>query len=218
MITRRRTILGLALGSSIVAWGFSPGEFWNDKQPSEWSEKDVQRLLTKSPWAKEAAAEMSFGGGEGPGMGGPGMGPPGMDGPGGPGGPSGMSAVVRWESAAPIRDASKSKLPRDSSGSYVISVSGLAILSDLVGTLGAAGLENMKKGTSLQCGGKASIAPSSITMSFDEADVLLFYFPNEANSISPEDKQIVFQTKSQLFGIRAKFVPKEMLYRGKLAL
>ena len=129
-----------------------------------------------------------------------------------------MTAVVRWESAAPIRDANKNKLPRDTSGSYVISVSGLAIMSDLVGALGASGLENMKKGTSLQRTGKASIAPSSITMSFDEADVLLFYFPNDASPISADDKQVIFQTKSQLFGLKAKFVPKEMLYRGKLAL
>jgi hypothetical protein len=25
------------------------GEFWQDKKPSDWSEKDVKRLLTKSP-------------------------------------------------------------------------------------------------------------------------------------------------------------------------
>jgi len=218
MMTRRSAILGLVWGPGFAAWGAPAGEFWNDKQPSEWSEKDVQRLLTKSPWAKEAAAQVDFGGGGGPGMGGPDMGPPGMDGPGGPGGPGGMSAVVRWESAAPIRDASKNRLPRDSSGSYVIGVSGLAILNDLVGTLGAAGLENMKKGTSLQRSGKASIAPSSITMSFDEADVLLFYFPSDSNPISPEDKQVVFQAKSQSFGLKAKFVPREMLYRGRLAL
>ncbi len=221
MITRRKAIFGLVLGPSIVAWGFAPGEFWDDKQPSEWSEKDVQRLLTKSPWAKGSAVEMSFGGMGGPGMGGPGMGPPGMDGPGGPGGPggpSGMTALVRWESAAPIRAAGKTKLRRDLSGSYVISVSGLDILSDLGATMGAAGMESLKKGTSLQRSGKAPIAPSSVTTSFDEAGVLLFYFPNDADPISPGDKQVVFQTKSEMFGWKVKFVLKDMQYRGKLAL
>lgn len=215
-MTRRKVILGLVWGSSFAAWGLPAIDFWNGQQPGEWAEKDVQRLLTKSPWAKDAAVEMQFGDMGGPGMGGPGMGPPGMDGPGGPGG--GMTAVVRWESAAPIRDASKTKLQPDPSGSYVISVSGLAMLNELVESLGAGGLESMKKTTSLQRNGKTSVAPSFITVPFDQSGVLLFYFPSEASPISAEDKQVVFQTKSEAFGLKAKFVPKDMLYRGKLAL
>jgi len=48
MITRRGAIL-LSIGGAMEfgAFGFAPGEFWNDKQPSEWSSKDVERLLTK---------------------------------------------------------------------------------------------------------------------------------------------------------------------------
>jgi hypothetical protein len=34
----------------------------------------------------------------------------------------------------------------------------------------------------------------------------------------PDDTQVVFQTKSEAFGLKVQFVPKEMLYRGKLAL
>jgi hypothetical protein len=214
-MTRRKAILGLLLGSSFAAWGTPAAEFWNDKQPADWAEKDVQRLLTKSPWTKDAGVEMNFGDMGGPGMGGPGFGPPGMEGPGGPGG---MTALVRWESAAPIREAAKTKLQPDPAGSYVISVSGLPMLSELIESLGAAGLENMKKTTSLQCGGKAAIAPSYITVPFDQSGVLLFYFPNDANTISADDKQVVFQTKSEAFGLKVKFAPKEMLYRGKLAL
>lgn len=201
----------------MVVWGSPAGDFWNDKQPDQWAEKDVQRLLTKSPWAKDAAVEMDFGGMGGPGGGFP-MGGPGMDGPPGMGGPGGMTAVVRWESALPIRDASKTKLQPDPAGSYVISLSGMAMLSELVGSMGASGLENMKKTTSLQRGGKTPVAPSYITVPFDQSGVLLFYFPKEADPISGDDKQVVFQTKSEAFGVKAKFTPKEMLYRGKLAL
>jgi hypothetical protein len=39
-----------------------------------------------------------------------------------------------------------------------------------------------------------------------------------ADPILPDDTQVVFQTKSEAFGLKVKFVPKEMLYRGKLAL
>ena len=80
-------------------------EFWNKKQPAEWSADELNTLLTKSPWAKEA--KVSFEGG-GPGGGrsggggypggrggsgrsGGGMGRPGGGGyPGGSGYPGGM--------------------------------------------------------------------------------------------------------------------------------
>lgn len=129
-----------------------------------------------------------------------------------------MGAVVRWESAAPIRDARKKKLPRDPAGSYVISVSGLRNMSDLGATLDAAGLDALKKATSLQRTGKAAVAPSHITMPFDEAGILLFYFPIGADPVSQEDKQVIFQTRIQAFGLKATFTPKDMMYRGSLAL
>ena len=215
VITRRMAILGIGLGSSLAAWGFAPGESWNDKQPSEWSEKDLQRLMTKSPWAKEATPEINFDGMGGPGMAGPPMGGPGMGGPGGPGGPFDMGVVVRWESAAPLRDAAKSKLPLDPSKSYVVGVSGLP--TELVAGTGDLSLKSLKETTSLQSKGKASIAPNHFIVS-DQDGALLFYFPADADPISPEDKEVVFRTKIGVFGLRVKFVPKDMRYRGKPAL
>ena len=64
MITRRQAILfGLAIPwvlASVRAWAAPAGEFWNSKEPSEWSDEEVRRLLTDSPWAKEVAAEFDF--------------------------------------------------------------------------------------------------------------------------------------------------------------
>ncbi len=95
------------LTQSLVRWSGLPtaalcfatltlaGEFWNDKQPSDWSQKEVERLMSKSPWAKQTAASMDVSrmrgmGGPGGGMGGPrGGGMPG--GGGGPGGGLGSS-------------------------------------------------------------------------------------------------------------------------------
>ena len=215
MITRRSAILGIGLGTGLAAWASAPGESWNDKQPSQWSEKDIQRLLTKSPWAKEVTPEMDFTGMEGPGMVGPPMGGPGMGGPGGPGGPFNMTAVVRWESAAPLREAAKSKLPLDPSGSYVVSVSGLP--DELVAATAELSLGSLKETTSLQRKGQASVAPAHFIVS-DEDGALLFYFPNNADPISPEDKEVAFRTKIGVFELKVKFVPKDMRYRGKPAL
>ncbi len=60
------------------------GEFWNDKQPSQWSDKEVKRLLEKSPWAKEANVVLQ-GGGRGVDMT-----PPDLSTQRGPGGRGGM--------------------------------------------------------------------------------------------------------------------------------
>ena len=74
-------------------------DFWNKKEPAEWSSEEIDKLLTKSPWAKEVmvtSAGMSRGGGRnGGGIGDPGIGggypgggtgyPGGYPGGGGPG-------------------------------------------------------------------------------------------------------------------------------------
>lgn len=218
MRTRRDFILGLTFGPCIVA--AAAGEFWESQPSAQWTENDVERLLTKSPWAKQVAVEFGGGGFGGPDMGGPGMGPPGdFGGPGGRGGPGGMAAVVRWETALPVREARKKQLGEgDAAGVYIVSISGLSMLSELGFTLDASGVEAMKKASFLQRnGGKKNVAPSSITMSFDESGVLLYQFPKD-DPIQPDDKQVLFETKTSMFALKAKFVPKEMVYRGKLSL
>jgi hypothetical protein len=149
----------LAAGAGMTAWtrvyAFS-SDFWNKKDPSQWSSEEVERLSTKSPWAKEVSAEYSPG--EGGGMGGPrsgggggggggwpggggmggprigGLGIPGMGGGrgGGRGGGGGqrsqsLKGIVRWESAQPILDALKTPLPEAFANHYVISVNGFPL-------------------------------------------------------------------------------------------
>lgn len=107
--------------------------FWVEKPYQQWTQKEVSKLLSDSPWVKSAQVSFDFSamrgapgmggpggsgtggsvpGTGGPGAGGPGMGGPGMGGPGGPGmgGPMGggmpeLSATVMWRSALPIRQA-----------------------------------------------------------------------------------------------------------------
>ena len=151
----RREVFTLAAAAGVTTWGrlyaFS-SDFWNKKDPSEWSSEEIEQLTTKSPWAKEASAQYSQEPGEGGGMGGGrggGMGYPGGGGMGGPrvggmgwpggggmgggrrrgGGQSAQSVkgTVRWESAKPILDAVKTPLPEAFAGHYVISTSGFPL-------------------------------------------------------------------------------------------
>jgi hypothetical protein len=99
----RRGILMLASGAGAASLGrlyARDPDFWNKKDPSQWSSEEIDRLTTKSPWAKEVTASMgqtgrSAGGmgGGGPmggGRGGGGLGIPGIGGIGMPGGRGGM--------------------------------------------------------------------------------------------------------------------------------
>ncbi|MCU1274570.1 MAG: hypothetical protein JWO48_2001 [Bryobacterales bacterium] len=159
--TRRRVlaIVAGAITGSIRLYAFS-SDFWNKKDPSQWSSTEIEQLTSKSPWAKEVSAESSSeqrddgdmsgprsrgGGGGGGGMGAPrigGMGIPGMGGGGmgrgrGRGGrqaAQSFKATIRWESAKPILEALKTPLPEAFADHYVISVSGLPMNSGRRGT------------------------------------------------------------------------------------
>jgi hypothetical protein len=103
LVLTRRGVLLLAAGASLTAWRrlrAAGSDFWNAKQPSEWTPEQIQQLATRSPWSKEVTASFSSSerGRSGGGLGGPriGGGVPGigigMGGPriGGRGGGPGM--------------------------------------------------------------------------------------------------------------------------------
>jgi hypothetical protein len=65
------------------------GDFWNKKEPADWTREEIDRLIAKSPWAKQIKAQYASGtGNPGDGNGYPGGGYPGGGYPGG-GRPSG---------------------------------------------------------------------------------------------------------------------------------
>jgi len=88
---RNTFVISVMLTAAVVALA---AEFWDKKPFGEWTDKEVERILTDSPWAKNVPAKIQTPAGmggpdmRGPGMGGSGTGGPGMGGPGmgGPGG------------------------------------------------------------------------------------------------------------------------------------
>src|ERR1700735_4822297 len=78
----RRGLVMLAAGA--IPSGFrlyaANSDFWNKKEPAEWSSDEIDKLVTKSPWARQvtaASAQVSrpyATGGNGGGMGDPGIG------------------------------------------------------------------------------------------------------------------------------------------------
>lgn len=61
----RRQVLLLA-GAGMAAWlplRATTGEFWNRKAPADWTSEEIDRLITKSPWAKTVKAQYASGAG-----------------------------------------------------------------------------------------------------------------------------------------------------------
>src|SRR6202050_1760131 len=77
IVLTRRGMLTFAAGAGITSWGrlyaFS-SDFWNKKEPTEWSSQEIEQLTTKSPWAKETGAQYSHDAGDQNGSGYPGGG------------------------------------------------------------------------------------------------------------------------------------------------
>jgi hypothetical protein len=69
-MTRRELIQGAiyCAGIAVIPSAHAAkGEFWNDKQPGPWTSAKIDRLLARSPWAKDAEVEFNMSGGDGPG-------------------------------------------------------------------------------------------------------------------------------------------------------
>ena len=151
MFTTRRALFplgALSFSGSLVS-RLLAAEVWDQKPAAEWSAKDIDKLMNKSPWAKRTAVDAGRGpaafagpatargdapaggggrGGAGP-QGGAGQIDDGAGGAPGGGGPGGAvpEALVRWESAKPILEAQKRELPAAFQGNYAVSISGFPL-------------------------------------------------------------------------------------------
>ncbi len=214
LMTRRMAIL---LGLAAPTWAAAK-EFWNEKPPEQWSPDEVQALLTKSPWAREAAISY-YGGQNGPlspsvpnqnrrRANNDGTAPSTQS-------PAEWKAYVRWQSALPVRQAMQID-PSDELEKYYI----LNMLGDVpsVGT-DADGFKALQQVTTLEHKGdaihlaKVAVSPRN---NFTLAGTL-FYFSRDL-ALRLEDKQATFVTKLGPIDLKCKFTLREMMYRGKLEL
>jgi hypothetical protein len=237
-------------GAGIAGWVRLDGavvEFWEKKPPSEWTPEEIDRLITKSPWAKEVTAEYApeNGSGAGPlaggapgsgrsrvGIGGiPGMGGRGKGNRGGgqQGSASSYKGTVRWESAKPILEAMKAPLPEQFAGHYVISVNGIPMLGGHQAAQGTDEAEtrrpsqddvydNLKQLTSLQPKGKELLQAGVVHRQVSSGSSFLFGFSSELLPLSMDDSEVLFSTRLGQLTVKARFVFKEMQYHRELAL
>ena len=240
----RRDLLAIAAAFAAGRIYASGGDFWNKKDPSEWTGQEIDQLTTHSPWAKEvnASAPADYGsrkqspngqgGGGGMGSPRPTIGIPGVGGIGGMGGggrrnPDGggrnpvesFKGTIRWESAKPILDALKGKVPEAFSNHYVISVSGVPINGRYQRSEDEeADVDRLKGVTFLEVRGKRDLQPGVVQQQTSSYGSVLFGFSKEMLTIAADDKDVLFTTTFGRLNLKAKFTLKEMLYRGELAV
>ena len=62
LLTRRRMFLLAGAGvASRLPLGAATVDFWNKKPPADWTNEEIDRLITKSPWAKQVKAQYAAG-------------------------------------------------------------------------------------------------------------------------------------------------------------
>ena len=145
--------------------------------------------------------------------------------------------TVRWESAQPIRDALGSAPPSDFEGRYVISVSGLpvGIMERKRRGVESAPIhadpeentpqarqrrmvEQLQASATLEAKGREPAQPGLVKPVPRVPGTYLFGFSKELLPLTARDREIQFTLRTALMSVRAKFEPKEMIYRGQLAL
>lgn len=219
----------------ICAFCVTAADFWQ-KPFTQWSDKDITKMMTNSPWAKSGSVTMSF-----PNM--PGGGPPGGGGFGrgggrgggpqgdqGPPPPPSVEIIARIESALPMRqalvkkkfgaEADKSadakKILDEEPESYEI------VLSGAMGMFLRGAPDQLAKTltdvTSLSSEKTGAIKPSHVEVSSPGRTMeVLFVFPRSM-PFTADDKEVEFATKLGTSNLKYKFRLKDMMVNGKLEM
>jgi hypothetical protein len=219
----------MSVGSA-AAYGWAK-DFWNDKKPSDWTDDEIQQMLTKSPWAKDASifdTSTHKGVSSAPYAGGA-YGRRRYEAPDGKSLPKvsglqGWRATVRWESALPVRDAMKAAKTADMDENYIIALVGDIPAASIPSDDDSAAerqqkMDVLKESTRLERKDdpldlqRVKIAPKTPL----SPSGTLYYF-SRVLPITAEDKQVTFVTKVGPLELKCRFTLHDMLYHGNLEL
>jgi hypothetical protein len=222
-VTRRSAMLAaMGLPAAIGALGATAAkEFWDEKFPEDWTAAEIQRILNDSPWAQNTIVKFNGGPGGAVGFSRSGYYSPAdqvkYSGSGAAASPGTFHALVRWVSAKAVCAANKGT-PDGASQFYMVSMTGdfpngTKPSDGETDTAAADRAEMLRSYTKLDRKG----APIYLDHIQPIAGGDLYYFPR-MEPITPADKEITFATRMGPLEFKAKFVLKDMLYRGKLEL
>lgn len=228
-------------GSIAIVWlaacAVLAADFWDEKEFTDWSDRDVQRMVTNSPWAKRITVVFPrapqtalndrnpVAGGIG-GVGGGGRGGRGFGGGDGFGPARQSRLVVQWRSALPMRqaivrgrigeggvlDSAGRQLLAQRPTGYFIVVAGLPrpfARLDPAALMAEARLERPGKRPILPI--EAAAEPEG------NGAVILYLFPR-GDAITLADEQVEFVTEIAEASIERTFELEDMVFNGRLEL
>ena len=235
----QRKLIG-ALGVWLLAFGaVVAADFWEDKEFTSWSDREVQRMMTDSPWAKQVniimgglqAEESSqfTGGGFGVGGGGGGAVRGGRGGDGF-GGIRRARVNVVWINALPVRQAMVRGLVgrggdvppegeqflSEQDPFYTIAILGLPPAFQALGQM----VNQVLAETMLKPDDGDPIPPIDIGFmrEGDQSIRVMFMFPRD-NPLTLDDREVEFITKlGSEIEIKRKFRLRDMQVDGRLLL
>ncbi len=228
-----------ALALFLLTLTLGAADFWQSKPYTGWSDKDLQKIMTNSPWARTFTVPPPGAGGGGgdftpPPMG-EGRGGRGGGGGGGPevpavGGPLSLDIVARWQSALPLKQAFvRIKYGAEAATSpdakaildqaepdYVIILSGplQPFLRGKPEELKAAFMST----ASLAAKGKSELKPTEVKIDANPAKPQVILSFSRTAPFTPEDKEIELNTKLGPLALKYKFRVRDMMFNGKLEL
>lgn len=219
----------------LASSALTAADFWQEKDFTVWSARQVEKMLTDSPWAKKVTIVVGSLREEG--LGGFQPGAAGLGGGGGAPRDSGdvevqrlrrVTVTVAWLSAMPVRQAlvrrqtspgaplqpDRQRQLTEDEPFYAVAVVGLPLRLAAKGTI-----DEVKSRTALKPNRKERIAPEDIRVFQDgEQSVRVeFRFPR-TNAIALDDKEVEFTTKLGDAELTKKFRLADMMVRGRLAL
>ena len=233
----RRQLIGSVAGAScwlslaslsLASRAFGgAADFWNKKEPAAWTPEELLFLTTRSPWAKDTRVDFKA---KGQGAAGEQAGTDQVRDPttgGFRGGSSGdgrtpgkaPNVTITWESAQPLFDALRYQIPADFANHYVIGVKDLPILVDAGPQRESSEqlVDWLKNSATLRVKSR-DVVEAGVVTTTRGGSMVLFGFLKELLPLSVNDREVLFTLDTNQLAIRAKFDPKEMIYRGKLAL
>jgi len=219
-------------------------DFWKEKKYTEWSEKELDKMLENSPWAQKTSIQMKARGGGGRG-GGLSTGLPGAESQGGGAGGAGrggrgsfedterppeIRVIVRWHTALPIKQAIACLRYQDEveTSEEAVKMLGQEEPLYIVGIIGIPGpaaalnLDEVKAGAQLKIKNLPPIQAANAQADQGPTGTNLYLvFPRlqeGAHIITAEDKEVEVFLKTSTIEVKHKFKLKDMVYRDQLEL
>jgi hypothetical protein len=134
--------------------------------------------------------------------------------------------LARWETAKPVRLAGGPEVPELTGQFYVIRLRGLPLMpppkvepGEVPPDPNEGMLQAIKDGTRLERAGKVPIPCAHLFKgSGNASNEVLLFFSRVGDAITIENKVITLESRFAMFHLSIKFLLKDMIYKGELAL